>query len=244
MVKTRNVRIASRQEAAVNKRRQLILKRGVNKNLKVDGSWGPWQQQLWDQYVKKHPEVVHAYFDLAPTVAFGNTNDKVAWFEPHRDDFRYKNEHYYNELQDYQKGDVEYNLKLNNKYYNQVMDSISKRKKEGFYKQIPSQYDRDLNQTNQYKNNPGTGQWSCIKSVTGLRGPTEMSNSNFKYDTHKSLNYRDYGKIPKQFWTPGDVIQNLNYGHSVLYLGDNDYYDTHGFVAIKTIVVKVIVCVG
>lgn len=53
--KTRYINSNS-SEAYTNRRRQRILKaQGYNVN--IDGNWGPWQSQLWDQYTKAHPEI-------------------------------------------------------------------------------------------------------------------------------------------------------------------------------------------
>lgn len=41
-------------EARINMRRQKILA-SKGYNVKVNGSWGPWQQQLWDQVVQQDP---------------------------------------------------------------------------------------------------------------------------------------------------------------------------------------------
>lgn len=43
------------EEAKLNKRRQQILQKAGN-NIKVDGSWGNWQQNLWNKYISSHPD--------------------------------------------------------------------------------------------------------------------------------------------------------------------------------------------
>lgn len=88
----------------------------------------------------------------------------------------------------------------------------------------------------QYKNHPTSpAGWTCINSVEGLRGNTQWSNRDFVINNkYKSRGYKkiplDNSNIEEVYnnMPVGSIIQTPNYGHSVMYLGDNLFYNNHG----------------
>lgn len=70
----------TQQEAENNKRRQEYLRTHGYPNVKVDGSWGPWQQSLWDKATTKEKQYdtsVAGFLTQAWDKLTGNTTYKV-----------------------------------------------------------------------------------------------------------------------------------------------------------------------
>lgn len=208
-----------------NKSRQKALIAAGHKELKVDGSWGPYQDKLWKDYKKKHPEAVNAVLDIAPAV---NYQVGGADFEGERARHSSLNS-MSREPENFTSSTI--NQQLNNKYYKMAQDTIAKREINGFYKRDPEMKARDRKMADQYKNagskEPG---WSCINSVTGLYNgkiPTIPGNATFA-DRAQKLGFKQT-KTPKPF----SIIQEWGSTmpvHAVYNLGGNTVYNTHGFV--------------
>lgn len=228
---TTKVRKATASEVEENKMKQKALRGAGHKEIKIDGSWGPYQQKLWNAYKKKHPEGVNAVFDLAPSpVRLRDKEDSHANFE-HATRFQSNLVKRFPGVKDYEGSPSDYN-QITDRYIKEIQDSINSRNKNGFYKREPEMKKRDQEILQRYKNFKGyRGKWSCINSVTGLYpGMTAIPGNSTFQEKAPSL-----GFTHTQTAQPNSIIQKLdekgNPEHAVYNLGDGQVYNTHGFIA-------------
>lgn len=211
-----------------NKVRQKALIAAGHKEIKADGSWGPYQNKLWREYKSKHPQAARAVLDLAPTVAMTGVGGSFTI-------------HGYNSQSgrarqirpiSYDSNHSSHNRTLNDHYYKLVTDSIKKREQNGFYKTDPEMRVRDREMAQQYKDAKDSPlAWSCITSVTGLfDGKFKPIQSNFTFrDNAKALGFKKT-KFPESFSIIQEVNEKGSPQHAIYNLGSGLIYNTHGFV--------------
>lgn len=227
--KDTKIRRINSQQAQINKMKQKALRGSGHTEIKVDGNWGPYQEKLWQEYKKEHPEGAHAVFDLAPTPVTLDGDSYANYERAIQLQSNLKNK--FPDVKDYS-GTTTQDIQITDRYIREIQDSIATRNKNGFYKQEPEMHKRDQDILQRYKKFRGhAGNWSCIKSVTGLypEVPSISGNYTFK-DKASSL-----GFVSQQTAQPNSIIQHLNENgeieHAVYNLGDGYVYNTHGFIA-------------
>lgn len=224
----KNVKVikANSSQAKENKMKQRVLIANGHTELKENGSWGPYQEKLWQAYIAGHPERERAVLDIAPTIVWGSevgTPKAVTKFErPHGESSLP------HDVTNYVSDAV--TDSLNNKYYNMCMDTIAVRERDGFYDRNPNMRERDLWIASQYKTN-SRPLWSCVRSVTGLydRNTTPLFMSNITFQDQAP----QVGFYASQIAQPTSIIQRLTPSgtptHMVYNIGNGLIYNTHGF---------------
>lgn len=210
-----------------NKARQRALIADGHKEIKANGSWGPYQNKLWQEYKRKNPEAARAVLDLAPTVA---KTGNAGLFTAHAYRTQGGRDRQIRPTSYDINSPSPHNKRLNDHYYKLVTDSIKKREQNGFYRTDPEMRARDRKMAQQYKDAGDSPlDWSCITSVTGLfNGHPVISNFNFR-DKARALGFKKT-QTPEPFSVIQEVNEKGSPQHAVYNLGSGLIYNTHGFV--------------